>query len=63
MATFFDKHSGKAERTNEQIEQKKAQLKKLAKEAEQLKNELVEAGAWPMDDDDLDQYALPLLLH
>ena len=41
--------------TNEQIEQKKLRLKQLAEEAEQLKNELVEAGAWPMDDDDLDQ--------
>lgn len=40
--------------TNEQIEQKKAQLKQLAKEAEQLKNELVEAGSWPLGEDDLD---------
>ena len=31
--------------TNEQIEQKKQQLKQLAEEAQQLKNELVEAGA------------------
>lgn len=41
--------------TNQQIEVKKQQLKQLAAEAEQLKNELVEAGAWPLDDDDLDQ--------
>ncbi len=41
--------------TNEQIEQKKQQLKQLAEEAQQLKNELVEAGAWPLDEDDLDQ--------
>ena len=40
--------------TNQQIEQKKAQLKQLAKEAKQLKNELVEAGAWPLDEDSLD---------
>ena len=31
--------------TNEQIEQKKQQLKQLADKAQQLKNELVEAGA------------------
>ena len=43
--------------TNEQIEQKKQQLKQLAEEAQQLKNELVEAGAWPLSDDDLDEVA------
>ena len=32
MATFFDKQSGKAERTKEQIEAKKQQLKKLSEE-------------------------------
>ena len=36
--------------TNEQIEQKKQQLK-------QLKDELVEAGAWPLSEDDLDNVA------
>ena len=41
--------------TNEQIEQKKQQLKQLAAEAKQLKDELVEAGAWPLDEEDLDQ--------
>ena len=41
--------------TNEQIEAKKQQLKQLAVEAEKLKNELVEAGAWPLDEDDLDK--------
>ena len=41
--------------TTEQIEQKKQQLKQLAEEAQQLKNELVEAGAWPLDEDDLDE--------
>lgn len=40
--------------TNEQIEQKKLQLKQLAEEVKTLKDELVEAGAWPMDEDDLD---------
>ena len=43
--------------TNEQIEQKKQQLKQLAEEAKQLKDELVEAGAWPLDEDELDQAA------
>ena len=43
--------------TNAQIEAKKQQLKQLAEEAQQLKNELVEAGAWPLDDDDLDNAA------
>ena len=43
--------------TKEQIEQKKQQLKQLAEEAQQLKNELVEAGAWPLDEDDLDKAA------
>jgi hypothetical protein len=40
--------------TKEQIEQKKAQLKQLTAEVNQLINELKEAGAWPLDDDDLD---------
>ena len=43
--------------TNEQIEQKKQQLKQLAEEVKALKDELVEAGAWPMDEDDLDKAA------
>ena len=43
--------------TAEQIEQKQQQLKQLAEEAQQLKNELVEAGAWPMDEDELDKVA------
>ncbi len=43
--------------TAEQIEQKKQQLKQLAAEAKQLKDELVEAGAWALDEDDLDEAA------
>ena len=43
--------------TAEQIEQKKQQLKQLAAEAKQLKDELVEAGAWPLDEADLDEAA------
>ena len=40
--------------TNEQIEQKKQQLAEIMKEAKALQNELMEAGAIPMDDDQLD---------
>ena len=43
--------------TAEQIEQKKQQLKQLAEEAKQLKDELVEAGAWPLEEDDLNDVA------
>ena len=43
--------------TAEQIEQKKQQLKQLAEEAKQLKDELEEAGAWPLEEDDLDNEA------
>ena len=41
--------------TNEQIEQKKLQLKQLAEEVKQLKDELVEADAWPLNENELDQ--------
>ena len=41
--------------TNEQIKQKKQRLKQLAAEAQQLTNELIEVGAWPLSDDDLDE--------
>ena len=43
--------------TTEQIEQKKQQLKQLAEEMKALKDELVEAGAWPLDEEDLDKAA------
>ena len=43
--------------TAEQVEQKQQQLKQLAEEVKALKDELVEAGAWPLDEDDLDQAA------
>ena len=43
--------------TAEQIEQKKLRLKQLAEEMKALKDELVEAGAWPLDEADLDQAA------
>ena len=40
--------------TAAQIEQKKQQLKKLDAEAKKLRDELVEAGAWPLSDGELD---------
>ena len=43
--------------SNEQVEAKKQQLKQLAGEVKQLTDELVEAGAWPLSDDDLDKAA------
>lgn len=41
--------------TNEQIEQKKQLLEEKTKEMKAIYDELVEAGAWPMDEDDLDK--------
>ena len=41
--------------TNEQIEQKKSRLKQLTAEVNQILNELKEAGAWPLDDEELDE--------
>ena len=43
--------------TAEQIEQKKQQLKQLSDEMNALVKELQEAGAWPLDEDELDQVA------
>ena len=43
--------------TTEQIEHKKEQLKKLMQEANALKDELVAAGEWPIDDNDLEDVA------
>ena len=43
--------------TKEQIEQKKQQLKQLSDEMNALVKELQEAGAWPLDEDDLDKAA------
>ena len=43
--------------TKEQIEQKKEQLNNLLQEAKALKDELVAAGEWHIDDDDLDNVA------
>ena len=48
--------------TNEQIEAKKQQLKQLAEEAKKLKDELVEAGAWPLEEDELGDVAWYLAL-
>jgi hypothetical protein len=43
--------------TQEQIEAKQQQLKQLAEQAKKLKDELVEAGAWPLDEDELGDVA------
>jgi hypothetical protein len=43
--------------TAEQIEQKKQQLKQLSEEMNAIIKELQEAGAWPLDEDDLDEAA------
>ena len=43
--------------TNEQIEQKKLRLKQLSEEKNAIIKELQEAGAWPLDEADLDQAA------
>ena len=43
--------------TNEQIEQKKLRLKQLSEEMNAIIKELQEAGAWPLDEADLDQAA------
>ena len=43
--------------TAEQIEQKKQQLQQLTEQAKAIVEELTEAGALPLDDDDLDQAA------
>ena len=41
--------------TNEQIEQKKQQLKQLSEEMNAIIKEVQEAGEWPLDEDELDQ--------
>jgi hypothetical protein len=43
--------------TAEQIEQKKLRLKQLSEEKNAIIKELQEAGAWPLDEADLDQAA------
>ena len=49
--------------TNEQIEQKKQLLADKTKEMKALYDELVEAGAIELSDDDLDQAAGGLWFH
>ena len=43
--------------TAEQIEQKKQLLAEKVKEMKAIYNELVEAGAWPLEEADLDNAA------
>ena len=57
MATFFDKQSGKAELTSEEIEQLKQQLKEKTEEIRVIYNKLTEAGVVPLPDDFLDSVA------
>ena len=57
MATFFDKQSGKAELTSEEIEQLQKQLKEKTEEIRVIYNKLTEAGVVPLPDDFLDSVA------
>ena len=41
--------------TNEEIEQKKQQLKQLSEEMKKIINELTEAGVYELSEDDLDE--------
>ena len=43
--------------TQEQIEQKKQLLKQKLEEAKAIRDELQGAGAWPIDEDELDNVA------
>ena len=43
--------------TKEQIAQKMQQLKQLAEEMKKLKDELIEAGVWPLEDKGLEKAA------
>ena len=43
--------------TNQEIEQLQQQLKEKTEEIRVIYDKLVEAGAWPLDEDDLDQAA------
>ena len=52
--------------TNEQIEQKKRLLAEKVKEIKAIYDELVEAGVWPLNENDLDEAAggkgIPLIV-
>ena len=43
--------------TNQEIEQLKQQFKEKQEEVRELYDKLIEAGAWPLDDDELDGVA------
>lgn len=43
--------------TNEEIELMKKQLEEKQKEIKEICDKLIEAGAWPLDDDSLDWVA------
>ena len=59
MRTIFEPQNNKimATLTNEQIEQKKQLLEEKMKEMKAIYDELVEAGAIELSEDDLDQAA------
>ena len=49
--------------TQEQIEQKKQLLKQTLEEAKVLRDELQAAGAWPLNEKELDEVAGGILYH
>ena len=56
MATFFKKQSDKkTELTEQEIEQLWQQITEKIQEARDIYNQLMDAGAFPLDEDDLDQ--------
>ncbi|MBP5424768.1 MAG: hypothetical protein J6Y33_01665 [Prevotella sp.] len=56
MATFFNKQSSKkTELTEQEIEQLWQQITEKIQEARDIYNQLMDAGAFPLDEDDLDQ--------
>ena len=56
MATFFNKQSDKkTELTEQEIEQLWQQITEKIQEARDIYNQLMDAGAFPLDEDDLDQ--------
>lgn len=48
--------------TNEEIEQKKQQLKQLSEEMKKIINELTEAGVYELSEDDLDEVSGGILI-
>ena len=56
METFFNKQRDKkTELTEQEIEQLWQQITEKIQEARDIYNQLMDAGAFPLDEDDLDQ--------